>query len=317
MKKNILLLQFCIIPLISSSQIVKPFNLKDFEGKKIVSLFKSTTELKGSYPGLSATPTNQYHTVNRYLIFQNDKNNSIIKKVVSRVNIGIENMANFEKQEFDTDRKFDRSMEATMVYGKYDKSINKPYVTVYNNQNKRIDTLSNFKDDNFYFDIAWGDDMLPFLQEDLLGIFQISLPKTGWQIGQSWNQVIQRKTGMVTKNETITNTYTVKSINNDEVILEIRGINIPEQVMYKMSHGYVGNTLKDNKIVNKNEKINYTIEQKADYEGTIKLNMKNNMVLKMAIKTNSFKRIHTKDNPTEGPESSIEVTIENTLEDLK
>lgn len=87
--------------------------------------------------------------------------------------------------------------------------------------------------------------------------------------------------------------------------------------MYKRSDGYVNNTLKDNKNNVINDKINYTVEQKTQYEGTIKINSKNNMVLKMEISTNAFKRIHQKDMPISGPESTDTITIENTLEDLK
>ena len=317
MKKLALLFQFCIISLCGFSQEVKSFSLKDFEGKKIISLFKSTNELKGSFPGVPLVPTNQYHTVNRSISFQKKENNILAQKTIYKVNIDVENMVTMDHREFDTDRKFDRTMEQSMVYGKYDNFVSKPFVMVYSNQNKRIDTLTNFKENNFYFDMAWGDNSLPFLQEDWIGIFQISLPKENWKVGQTWQQIIHRKQGMATKNELITNTYTVKSISNDVIILDFKGVNIPEQVIYKRSDGFVKNMVKDSSVVSKNDKINYTVKQQMDSEGIIRLDAKDNLVIKMEISTVGFKKIDIKDSPSSGPETTYKVTIENTLEDLK
>ena len=317
MKKVSLVLALFLLYHITICQVVKPFSVKDFEGKKIVSLFKSTTEIKGGYPGVYVAPTNQYHTINRTITFQPIKSNTLVEKSISKINIDHENLVTLERHEFDTDRKFDRPSEYSMVYGKYDNFINKPFKMIFNNQNVRVDTLTNFKDDNSAFDRAWSDDRLPFLQEYLLGLVQMSLPtEPEWRVGQTWEQVIKRKIGATTKNETITNKYTVKLIVKDDIIIEVKGENIPEMVMYKRSDGYVSNTLKDGKPVT-TDKINYTIEQKATYEGVIKLDSRNNFIQKMDFITDGYKRIFVKDSPPSGPENVFKVFIENKLEDLK
>jgi hypothetical protein len=316
MKKISLVLALTLFCFSAMSQTVKPFSLKDFEGKKIVSLFKSTTELRGNYDGMPSS-TNQYHTINRSISFQRKGENFLVQKVLSKIHIDIENMITLEHDEFDTEKKFDRNRMASMVYGRYDTFVGKPYKMIYTPQIKRIDTLSNFTYDNFYFDMAWGDDMLPYLQESFVGFFQISLPKESeWKVGQTWEHTLEREKGSVSKNENIINTYTVKSINNNEVILEIKGINIPDKVMYKRSDGYVTNKLKDINVTT-TDKINYTIEQKAEYTGIVKLDSKNNFIQKIDISTNSSKKIMVKDSPPSGPETAYIVTIENTLEDLK
>ncbi len=316
MKKLTLLLSL-LVYLNSYAQMVKPFNLKDFEGKKIVSLFKSTTELKGSYPGVFAVPTNQYHTVNRTISFQKENQNFLVQRVLNKVHIDIENMVTLERNEFDTEKKFDRHEMATVIYGRYDTFINKPFKIIYNPQYVRIDTLSNFTYDNFYFEIAWSDNTIPVLQENFIGLFQMSLPsETEWKVGQKWEQIIKRKVGQSTRNETIVNSYVVKAIKDDEITLSVNGVNIPEQSIYQRSDGYVNNTLKDSKVTT-TDKINYTIEQKATYEGLIKLNPKNNFIRKLEISENSYKRITLKDSPVAGPEEDYTITVENTLEDLK
>ena len=316
MKKFSLLLQFSIISICSFSQEVRPFNLKNFQGKKILSLFKSTTELRGSYES-SPSVTNQYHTISRSISFKGKEDKILVDKTISNLKIKIENIVTFEGEEFDTDKKFDRSSMASMVYGKYDEFVNKPFTTIYTQQNKCIDTLRDFNENNFYFNTAWSDGMLPYLQEDFLGLFQMSSPQNEWKVGQIWQQVLTRKSGMVTKNENILNTYTVKSIIENEITIEIKGVNIPEQVMIKRVDGYVNNTLKDDKKVNSNDKIKYTIEQKSDYQGLIKVDLRNNFISKLEI-TNSFvRKIYEKDRPVSGPESTYMITIENTLEDLK
>ena len=315
--KNLALLLSLLFYTNSFAQVVKPFNLKDFEGKKIVSLFKSTTEIKSGFPDLPFAPTNQHHTVNRSISFQKKGENFLVQKVLSKVHIDIENMVTLEHDEFDTEKKFDRHEMATMVYGRYDSFINKPFKMIYNPQYSRIDTLSNFKYDNFYFETAWSDNVIPFLQENFLGFFQMSLPsETEWKVGQKWEQVIKRKEGPTTKNENIVNTYVVKSIKDNEITLAVSGVNIPEQSIYKRSDGYVNNTLKNNKMASTN-KINYTIEQKATYEGIITLDAKNNFIQKLEISKNSYKKITLKDSPVSGPEEDFTITIENTLEDLK
>jgi hypothetical protein len=317
MKKLSLILALLLFHFPIFSQMIKPFNLKDFEEKKIVSLFKSTTELKGSFPGVFAVPTNQYHTINRTISFQKEKENFLVQRVLNKVHIEIENMVTLERNEFDTERRFDRHEMATMIYGRYDTFINKPFKIIYNPQYVRIDTLSNFTYDNFYFEIAWSDNMIPVLQERFLGFFQMSQPtEPEWKVGQKWEQVIKRKVGPSTKNEIILNTYVVKSIKDDEITLEVSGVNIPEQSIYQRSDGYVNNTLKDNKAT-ATDKINYTIEQKATYEGIIKLDAKNNFIKKMEVSKNSYKKITLKDSPVSGPEEDFTITIENTLEDLK
>ena len=316
MKKLTLLLSL-LVYMNSFAQIVKPFNLKDFEGKKITSLFKSTTEIKSGFPDLPFAPTNQHHTINRLISFQKKGENFLVQKVLSKVHIDIENMVTLEHAEFDTEKKFDRHEMATMVYGRYDNFINKPFKMIYNPQYSRIDTLSNFKYDNFYFEMAWSDNMIPFLQENFLGFFQMSLPsELEWKVGQKWEQVIKRKDGQTTKNENIINTYVVKSIKDDEITLAVSGVNIPEQSMYKRNDGYVTNKLKDSNVTT-TDKINYTIEQKATYEGLIKLNPKNNFIQKMEMSKNSYKKITLKDSLASGPEEDYTITIENTLEDLK
>lgn len=299
------------------SQVVKPFNLKDFEGKKIVSIFSSTTEIKSGFPDLPFVPTNQYHKINRSIVFKVDNNNTLVERMLHRVQIDIENMVTLERDEFDTEKKFDRHEMATMVYGRYDNFIDKPFKTIYNSQYSRIDTLSNFKYDNFYFDMAWSDGMIPFLQENFLGFFQMSLPSEfEWKVGQRWEQIIKRKEGLTTKNETIVNNYVVKSIKDNEITLEVKGVNIPEQSMYKRSDGYINNTLKDNKLT-ATDKIDYTIEQKATYEGIIKLDAKDNFIQKMEISKNGYKKIFLKDSPESGPEENCTIIINNKLEDLK
>ena len=318
MKKVSLILALLLLHYITICQVVKPFNLKDFEGKKIVSLFKSTTEIKSSFPGLPFAPTNQYHTIYRTISFHQKEKNTLVEKTISKLNVDIENLVTLEHHEFDTDKKFDRTSEASMVYGRYDNFINKPFKMIYNSQCSRIDTLSNFKYDNFYFETAWSDNTIPYLQEDFLGFFQMSLPvEPIWKVGLNWEQTIKRKDGPTTKNENIINSYTVKSIKDDEIILEVKGLNIPEQSMYKRSDGYVNNNLKNKSVVMNNDKINYTIEQKATYEGTIKLDAKNNLIKKIEINKNSYKKIFIKDSTASGPEENITITIENTLEDLK
>ena len=317
MKKLSLVLALLVLHHITICQVVKPFNLKDFEGKKIVSLFKSSVEMRGDYPDAYVAPTNQYHTVNRSISFQKSNENTLIEKILNRVNISVENMVTLERDEFDTDKRFDRHEMATMVYGRYDKVVDRPYKMIYNPQIKRIDTLSNFTYDNFYFDMASCDYMLPVLQDEFTGFFQMSLPtEPEWKIGQTWQQTILRKSGIVAKNENITNTYTVKAINNDVITLEVKGINIPEQVIYKRSDGYVNNTLKDNKTTT-TDKITYKIEQKSGYEGTIKLDAKTNFILKLEIVMNNLKKIQLKDKSPAGPEIAYIVSIENKLEDLK
>ena len=317
MKKVSLVLALFLLHHITICQVVKPFNLKDFEGKKIVSLFKSTTESKSTYPGFPFQPTNQYNTVDRTISFKQTDNHTLVQKIIKNVNIDSENLVSLEHRIFDTNKKFDRSEAESMIYGRYDNFIDKPFQMVFNNQNKRIDTLLNFKNDNNAFIRAWSDEKLPFLQENWLGLLQMSLPtETEWKVGQTWVQTIRREQGAATKNETITNTYTVKSINNDIIVLSVKGINIPDQVIYKRSDGFVNNTLKDNKIT-ATDKINYTIEQKAAYEGTIKLDAKNNFIQQMEFSSNIYKKISVKDSPTSGPEENFIVTIENKLEDLK
>ena len=316
--KNIILISiFILFYYPTFSQVLRPFNLKDFEGRKIVSLFKCTVEMRGSSPGVNAAPTDQYHTVNRSISFQKINENILIQKILYRVNISSENLVTLDRDEFDTKKRFDRHEMATMVYGRYDKVIDKPYKMVYNPQVKRIDTLSNFAYDNFYFDRAWSDHMLPILQDDFIGFFQMSLPLgKEWKVGETWQQIFVQKSGMVTKNENITNTYIVKAINNDVITLEVKGINIPEQVMYKRTDGYVNNALKDSKA-SITEKVNYKIEQKSAYEGTIKLDAKNNFIIKLEVTANNLKKIQLKDSPSAGPETTYNITIENTLEDLK
>ena len=307
-----------MISISSFTQIIKPFNLKDFEGKKIVSLFKSTSEVRGGWPGIYIAPSNQYQTVKRSLTFRKtDDNNIAVEKIINNVNVDTENILTLEHRIFDTDRKFDRTDAQSTVYGRYDTFIDKPFKMVFDNQNLRIDSLKNFKQDNLYFNFAWADNKLPFLQEYFLGFVQMSLPsETTWRVGQTWEQIIKREKGAATKNEIITNTYTVKTINNDEVLLEVKGVKIPGLVMYNNEDGFVINTLKNSKAVTDN-KFKYTVEQKATYEGTIKLDIKNNFVKNLYITMNEYKKIVMKDSPTSGPEDNFSVTIENTLEDLK
>jgi hypothetical protein len=315
MKKLTLLLSF-LVCLNGFSQTVKPFNLKDFEGKKIVSLFKSTTEIRGSLQNVPVLGTNQYHTVSRSMSFLKNDEKVLVDKSISNVKVKVENVVTLEGEEFDTDKKFDRSSMSSMVYGQYDKFIHKPFKMIYDFQNKRIDTLSNFKENNFYFDTAWSDGMVPYLQEDFIGFFQLSLPKEEWKIGQTWQQILVRKSGMVTKNENIVNTYTVKSIIGSEITLEVKGVNTPEQIMINRTDGYVENKL-DNKKANSNDKINYTVEQKTDYQGIIKFDLKNNFINKLEIGDSFVRKIQEKDKPIVGPEITHSITIENTLEDLK
>ena len=315
MKKfNLLILLLSLFCRSSFTQTVTPFNLKDFEGKKIISLFKSTTEFRGSLPSVPALVSNQYHTISRYITIRNSGEKILVDKVISNVKIKMENIVTFEGEEFDTDKKFDRSSMSTMVYGKYDDVINKPLSISYSKKNEIIDTLKDFKGNNVYFGRAWGDEMIPFLQENLIGFFQLSIPQEEWKVGLTWQQTLKRKSGMVTRNENITNVYTVKYIDDKEITLEVKGINIPEQVMIKRSDGYISN---NSKTVNTNEKINYTIEQKSDYIGTIKLNPKNNFINKLEISDSFVRKIFEKDKPTTGPETTYNITIENTLEDLK
>jgi hypothetical protein len=86
--------------------------------------------------------------------------------------------------------------------------------------------------------------------------------------------------------------------------------------MYKRSDGYINNTLKDNKLT-ATDKIDYTIEQKATYEGIIKLDAKDNFIQKMEISKNGYKKIFLKDSPESGPEENCTIIINNKLEDLK
>lgn len=318
MKKVSLISALLLLHHITICQIVKPLNLKDFEGKKIVSLFKSTTEVRGGWPGIYIAPTNQYQTVKRSITFQKTESNNIfVQKIISNVNIDSENMTTSEHRIFDTDRKFDRTDIQSTVYGVYDHFINKPFKNTFDNQGKRNDTLTNFKTDNSYFMRAWGDDKLPFLQDHFLGFLQMSLPtETIWKVGQTWENMIKRENGAATKNEIITNTYTVKSINDDIVIIELKGVKIPGLVMYNKADGYVTNTLKNSNVTS-NANIKYTVEQKATYEGIIKLDSKINFIQMIEIKMNEYKKIFMKDSPTSGPEDSFIVTIENKLEDLK
>ncbi len=315
MKKLTLLLSF-LVCLDGFTQTVKPFNLKDFEGKKIVSLFKSTTEIRGSLQNVPALGTNQYHTISRSISFLKKDEKTLVDKSISNVKVKVENVVTLEGEEFDTDKKFDRTTMSSMVYGQYDKFILKPFKMIYDFQNKRVDTLSNFKENNFYFDAAWSDGMMPYLQEDFIGFFQLSLPTGDWKIGQTWQQILVRKSGMGTKNENIINSYTVKSIIGSEITLEVKGVNTPGQIMLNRTDGYVENKL-DNRKANSNDKVNYTVEQKTDYQGIIKLDSKNNFINKLEIGDSFVRKIQEKDKPLVGPEVTHSITIENTLEDLK
>lgn len=318
MKKISLLLPLLLSSICSISQNIKPFNLKDFEGKKIVSLFTSTVEMRGNLPGVKAISTNQYHTVMRSISFQNKGNDIVVDKIISNVKVKIQNVVTMEGEEFDTDKKFDRSSMASMIYGKYDNFIDKPFKLLYNQENHCKDTLADLERNNYNFNIAWGSLMMPFLQEDWIGFFQLSAPKEeAWKEGLTWQQILKRKDGQITKNENIINTYSVISIKGNEINIAFKGQNIPEQIMHKRGDGYVYNTLQGDKKANYNEEISYSIEQKADYEGSIKLDSRNNMILKMDVKTNMVKKIREKDSSVTGPETSYSVTIENTLEDLK
>jgi hypothetical protein len=313
MKKLTLLLQFSIISLCGFAQVVKPFNLTDFEGKKIVSLLKSTSELRGSFDGMPSS-TNQYHTVRRSIAFKSKDDKILADKIISNIKVKIENVVTFEGEEFDTDKKFDRSSMATLIYGRYDEFMDKPFTVLYTNQGNCVDTLTDFLENTFYFNVAWNDGKIPYLQEEFLGFLQMSLPQSEWKVGQTWQQVLKRKLGMVTKNENIVNNYTVKSIIGNELTIEVKGVNIPEQVMIRRSDGYVSN---DAKKINTNSKINYTVEQKSDYQGIIKVDLRNNFISKLEI-TNSFvRKIYEQDKSVSGPESTYTITIENTLEDLK
>lgn len=315
--EKLTLLFSLLFSLNSYTQEVKSFNLKDFEGKKIISLFKSTTELRGSYDGITSS-TNQYHTISRSIQFKGKDDKTLVDKIISNIKVKVENVVTFEGEEFDTDKKFDRSSMASLIYGTYDEFINKPFTTLYNQQNECVDTLKDFKENNFYFNTAWSDRMIPYLQEDFLGFLQMSLPsESEWKVGQTWQQVLKRKTGMVTKNENIVNTYTVKSITGNDVLLEIKGVNIPDKVMIRKVDGYVNNTLKGGKTTNSNDKINYTIEQKSDYQGILKVDARNNFISKLEITDSFIRKVYEQDKSVSGPESTYIITIENTLEDMK
>ncbi|MDH4460038.1 MAG: hypothetical protein QE277_01350 [Flectobacillus sp.] len=317
MKKNILLFLLLFIPFVDFSQSLKPFNLADFEGKKITSTFKSTTEIRGGWPGIYVAPTNQYHTVHRSIAIRKKEDNWFIEKLLSKINIIVENTVTKETGEYDSDKKFDRPMEVSMVYGMYDKFINKPYQMIYDKGGKRIDTLGNFKDYNFYYDYAWDNKMLPYIQENWVGIFQISHPTVVWAVGQTWQQTLTKRSEGKPQKELLTSTYKVKSIENNTVLIEFKVVDIPEFVSYKAEDGYINNSLKDNKGINVDKDINYTIEQKSVYEGTILCDSQTNLILKMIITNNEYKKIYIKDSPPSGREYSEQVTIENTLEDLK
>lgn len=116
MKKFSLLLPLLLSSICSISQNIKPFNLKDFEGKKIISLFKNNIEIRGGWPGIPTAPTNQYHTINRSVSFEHEENNTFVKKIIYKVNIDVENLMTLEHREFDTERKFDRSIWSNHLY---------------------------------------------------------------------------------------------------------------------------------------------------------------------------------------------------------
>ena len=317
MKKITLLLSLTLSFFFGIAQTVKFSNVKNFENKKITSLFKSTSEIRGGWPGVYIAPSNQYQTVKRSVVFQNIGNSISLEKIIHNVNIDTENLVTLEHRIFDTERKFDRTDAQSTVYGMYDYFIDKPFKMIFNGQNIRVDSLTNFEKDNTFFYSAWGDEKLPFLQEHFLGYIQMNLPsETTWKVGQTWENIIKKDRSGTTKNETITNTYTVKSIDNDDVILEVKGVKIPDLVMFYKEDGFVNNTLKNSKTTI-NDKVKYSVEQKATYEGTIRLDIKNNFIKTMTISTNEYKKIFMKYSPSSGPETNFKVTIENTLEDLK
>ena len=322
MKKNVLLFLLLFTPFINFSQSLKPFNLADFEGKKIISTFKSTSELRGELPEIYMAPTNQYHTVNRTISIRKKEDTWLVEKMLSKINILVENMITHEGGEYDSERKFDRVMEVSMVYGMYDKFINKPYRMVYDKVGKRIDTLANFGDYNFYYDYAWDNKMPPYVQEDWVGIFQISHPTGDWKVGQTWQQTLTltKETEWKRPNkERLTSTYTVKSIDNNKVLLALDIIHIPELTMYKHADGYVNNSFREvaSNYVNPNKDIDYTIGNKHVYKGTILFDSLTNLVLKMDIDINWTEEILIKDAPPSGRNSTKHFTIENRVEDLK
>jgi len=308
------------IPFINFSQSLKPFNLADFEGKKIISTFKSTTEIRGGWPGIYMAPTNQYHTVNRTISIRKKEENWFVEKLLSKIKIVVEGALTLESEEYDSEKKFDRPMGISMVYGKYDRFINKPYQMIYSKQGKRIDTLSNFNDYNFYYDFTWDNKSLPYIQEDWVGIFQISHPTTAWAVGQTWQQNLTQITEFNRPNkEVLTTIYTVKSIENNKVLLELSITDIPELVKYNHSDGYINNSLKDtpSKYVNPKKDINYKMEKKNVYEGTILFDSQTNLILNMVLKRTSNQRVTIKDTSPSDLDVTEQVTIENKIEELK
>jgi hypothetical protein len=257
------------------SQSIKPFDLQDFKGKRIISSLK-ITEVTPETPdskGISLVGVDRVYT--RQIVIKNDKKkpgNILVERSLKRYQVFSD--INSGKATYDSDNKFDRDAGVNLAFGSFDSMINEVVECHFNEKGIFTDTLTNRSSDNAFqiesFHVGNADVYKNYLNTQWSTIFQTSLAEKSWKVGDKF------KDYRIRKNNDFLNDYEVKTIENNVITLYLKGQRLPKNFQIFQ------------KGLDAMQKMLMVANGKFIYEGTIVFNSDTKLISKVNLNVKTF-----------------------------